>query len=1423
MRRRLTAYRGACAALVVLLAVVVGANGFGNFYTDIKPEVYLAPWDTLGRYLSGWTSSPYLGSPNFNVGLAPVLVVLSALRGIGLSPEWAFKVFHFGLWLLAAVGANRFLRALVPSAGKWAGLAAGVFYVANPYQIVGGSTLAILLPMALLPWMLLCFVRGLHQPRGWAWPALFGLTFFAMSGMNVAVVPILQLLALLPILVFARLQWRLRLADLALVTGKCALWVVALSIYWLVPARAALTTGRQIVLQSETLDGIAKVSSYPEVLRGMGMWSLYGSDANGPWIPQFAVYFISTVVMVATILWPALALLAMTRLRGAARGILVGISAIAVVIAVGMFPHPDHPSSLFGMLLRELLGTSAASAFRTTNKIGALIALAFALALAMGAQWAAHRVKDLPGVPAVATALVAVLVAAWCLPALTNRLYTSQMNVPDYWKAAAKTADEGDPDSRVLFLPGQVRPSYRWTAERPDDVANSLLRRDAVLPETSPNASAPGGNYLAALTDTLESGVVPPAAMSTYARYLGIDRILLRHDTRWEPDGGSRPSENDRIVSADPGLFGYGNYGNPGEFTYGLGTDAAWHGEQMLHPVQVYDVRDPLTAVRARSDADSLVVAGDAWSIPQMLDAGLLRTTPNLRYAESLDADSLRPQLGARHGLVLTDTNARREAIPNRLSNGNGSLLAADEELKAGRALGTSDDQTVLVRSGAQVTASDRGGAFFDLPYADPANILDGDPATAWRFGDFGRAVGQTATISQPSPVRLGTIKVSQTKIGSVMIDRVTITAGGRTITRKLPDEGSASFDFGDTRADEVSLRIDSTRGEGFNLVGIREVEMPGAKAIRTARTPMTLSNLYQDLSTADRAKFAKTPLTVALSRLQGTTSPSDDTETRLRRIVSLPDDRTFEVSGKVRFEGDVETAYDRSAGYADAVKATSSSFYFDNPINRASQAADGKRGTSWVPGGGADDPVRNQWWQVTTPERDISSVKVTQTIGYANADDTVYATSATVTVDGRKVAEKDLTERGTTTISFPKTRGKTVRVTFDAPLESGPPARFSEIDTGVKVRETQRGPLDDPESKTRCLNVGTVDGQPLRMKWDDDTIAGPRSQGTRWIGCDPLELGAGDHRIEDADGFVIDSLTLDDEQRKASSVPTQPTVDITKNSASAASMKVRAQGAFNVVLGQSYDERWVATANGKDLGEPVVLDGYSTGWRVPKGGTYDIDIRYAPQRGANIALLVSLVAFFAAVFIAFRAHRSRELHAAPTVELDDTRGADVPHVALEVALVAVAGFFVGWAGLVAAAAVVVADRTRRARPWWLVATGSALIVASIPVYLVVQGDYRGTVAADAVATSLWPHRLAGAGFVLALAALLVMARRDREDVDGPHAAVVRAGHDRTTRRRHPGQRRAEDRVDNEGVSTSGEETGDDADGDAPQEDEKNE
>lgn len=1242
------------AVLFVVLAVVVFANSWGVFQTDIKPEVYLAPQETLPRYLSAWTSSPYLGSPNFNVGLVPVLAVTAVLRFVGLSPEMAFKLYHLILWAMAAWGTNRLLRTLVPSASRWAGLLAGVAYIANPYAVAAGGTLAIALPMALLPWLLIAMTRALRDPSGWAWPAAVGLTFFAMSGMNVGVVPVFQLLLVIPLAVFVRQEIDLRWREVVAVLAKSALFVVVVSLYWLVPAAAATGTGSQIVEGSESIDGIAKVSSFVEVLRGLGLWSYYGSSDAGPWIPEYSLYFTSAVILLFTMLWPAAAMLSLKMVPARVARFAASAAAMTAVIMVGLYPG-GSASSPFGHLLRWVFeNVGPLMAFRTTNKIGAGLALVFALLVGLTLVQVVPRYLRRRGTAPIVGGLVTATLVALVAPAVTGNLYVSPMDVPDYWQEAAEAVDEGDPEQRALLLPGQTRSHYRWSLERPDDLPNSLFERDAVIPESIPNTSPSGGNFLAALDDTLQSGTAGSHDISPFARYLGVDHVLLRHDINWEDSGGARPGETARALGEDEGLQGLENFGQPGENMFTRAVPPATQEEAVLHPVQLYGVNDSRGMVRATPARGTLVVAGDAWSIPPLAQAGALDDSPPIRYAHDVSTEQLPRLLREGGRMVLTDTNQRREAITNRLRANHGGVLPADETPEITRALGEADEQSTLVREGVRARATSTGGAFFDLPYGVAENAIDGDPQTSWLFGDFRRAKGESLTLDLPSERELDEVEISTTSLGDVAIDALRVHAGDVEETVPVDEDGTATIDLGGVRTDEIRLTVEDLRGDGFSLVGVSEVDLGhrDLTAQRTIRTPDTFSRLYSGLSTQDRERFAKTPLDLSFTRVTNTPVTNDDSEQDLRRDFTMPDDRDLRARAEIRVRGALEPAVDELAGMETTYTARSSRTYFDSLKNRASQAADGSASTAWIPGGEPGDA----WWQISGPERALDEITLSQAPGPGDEDDTAWATRVSVDVDGEKVATGRI-GRWTSSIDLPEgTRGSTVRVTIDEVDDSAGsrPSRFTEIDTGARI-------TGGDESR-RCVTVATIDDKPLQMRpQDPEALGGTDGPATTWVGCGEESIVWGEHRLRPVEGFQLDGLTLEDVQRKERGSPPAPPVVNVERSTTSASMTVDVGPAarpYFLTIGQGHDQRWRATReDGSDLGPPVVVDGYAAGWYVDDLDGQTITIAYGPQTRANVALAVSGIGLLVAsgiFLVPLARRRSAEIRAQRESEWED-------------------------------------------------------------------------------------------------------------------------------------------------------------------------
>src|SRR4030095_7105147 len=99
--------------------------------------------------------------------------------------------------------------------------------------------------------------------------------------MNAGVVPLFQLVAVPVVVAVIRPgSWRRALP----VVARCAVLVVALSLYWSVPSVLAFGAGATVVDNSETPQGISGPSSAAEVVRGLGLWPLYGSGGRGGWV-----------------------------------------------------------------------------------------------------------------------------------------------------------------------------------------------------------------------------------------------------------------------------------------------------------------------------------------------------------------------------------------------------------------------------------------------------------------------------------------------------------------------------------------------------------------------------------------------------------------------------------------------------------------------------------------------------------------------------------------------------------------------------------------------------------------------------------------------------------------------------------------------------------------------------------------------------------------------------------------------------------------------------------------------------------------------------------------------------------------------------------------------------------------------------------
>ncbi|KAF0832650.1 arabinofuranan 3-O-arabinosyltransferase [Ornithinibacter aureus] len=1189
--------------LATILLLVLLLNKAGVLAPDIKPEIYMAPWGEAEALSRAWRESPKLGEPNFNVGLFPVAALVGVIQEFGVGADLSMRLLRFALLLLGGWGASRLYATVAGTRARRVGhIAVALLYVANPYMVTAGDFLAIVLPAAMLPWMVLFLLKA-AVVGGWRYPAASALAFAAMSGMNVAVIPLIQLLCLPAVLWFAHHGLGARWGMVGAAFAKWLLLVALLSAYWLVPSVAALGAGSHVTQFSETLEGIAAPSSFAEVVRGLGLWPLYGRDVDGPWQPGFTSYLDNPLVVAASFLGPLLLVVSAPVVRGPGRRFALLLAIPAAVLMVGV--HTVQSPSPFGhALLWAFENVPGAAAFRTTNKVGAVMILGVAILGGLAAPRILRRVQQVAPRPVIASVAVAgVVLSTW--PAWSGGVYSLPLPVPGYWEQAARTLDRGPADQRVWFVPGVAQPQYSWSEDRPDDLNNAVLARPSFVRITLPESSPYGASLLAAVDTGLQEGSLAPGVLSAAARYLGVGDVLVRNDVRWDKAGGARPLAVATDVGSDPGLVFRGADGAPGEGL--VRTPGQPPLELLLPPLQRYKVTDARSLVRTETVDGVVLVDGDGWSLAPMVGAGLLQGQPPFLLTEAVDAATLEKALGPTSRVVLTDTNRRREVVPNRLTGAYGPLVAADADPGPTIALGGPDQQTVLQVEGADVTATLVGPRFGVNPSTAAENAVDGDPTTAWTFGDFSRAAGQSITVRSPKPVSVERIDVDVPPTQGQRIVGLRVEADDASQDVRVPSDGRVSVNFPGLSAERVTITVTEVQGEGDNPVSIADIGIPDLQARRVARLPVTTARALESLTGPARSRLAATPVDVVLTRVSGAAAVDDDEEARLDRDFMLPVAREYRAYGLVRPDrGAPDAVLDDLHGVAGDVAVTSSSRAFGDPLVRGSKAFDDDPDTGWVPGRSID----GEWLEATFPqERTVSRVVIDQP-----ADAAAWVSTVDVIVDGRRAATADLT-RGRVEVVLPPTQATTVRLEITGHEGEGFP-NISEVDLdGARVTSAP--------AAERCVTIGTVDGDPVRVR----VVGGGEGDAQRLVaGCDPLRLGPGEHALRSLPGWTTDSLVLRDSIGE-SAVAGSPGPSLTVDRRSASSYRIDAppaQAPYLLVVGQNVHPGWRATMDGEPMGAPLVVDGYAVGWWVDDLDGHVFEVEYAPQGVSDVALATS-------------------------------------------------------------------------------------------------------------------------------------------------------------------------------------------------------
>lgn len=910
-RRTTGIERAAFAVLAIALLVASVANDWGVFYPDTKPEIYLAPEQALQTFVSTWQPSPkQAGLPVFDVGAAPVAAVMVAARATGAPPWLLVRLWRFLLLCIAAWGAVRLLDRLTESRLHAAGrVAAAAAYTVNPYVIIQGTTTAVLLPYALFPWILIAFDRAIDE-RGWRWPSAFALILFAMTGMNAGVIPILLLSLGLPaVVIYRRLADRISTRSILRSMARCGVAGIGVSLYWLVPAALASSTGTAVAEATESTESIALTTSLGESLRLLGMWTLYGRSGDTPFTPHYSSFVTNWAVVLATLLIPLAAIAGAIFIRSRLRVFAVLLLAFGLAGMAAMFP-PDDPMPAGAALAWALDHIPGAIAFRTTNKAGPAAALGMSL-LAGGTAAAAAGYLSRRGtwLATGALAAAALTLGAASLPMWSGNLYRQPYDIPSYWEDVASALELGDAQSRVLVLPGGNGGNYRWSMRSPDDIFQSLTDREVIARSTvfpSHNAAA---NLVAAIDTALAEQTLPVGGVSALAGYLGATDVVARNDYRWEEVRAARPIVVTRALRADPGLEEVGSFGPAGVYTAAVGepgeeSNSLDEADSTLPSVVHFQVRDPRLVTRASPTATSLILVGDGDGMVNLVPTGLLDEAPAVRLGGDISPDEAEKLLASGASVVLTDTNRRRTGDINRVRYVWSRTLAANDSLDEGRGPSpTLWPEQVLHQTTARLIGADRVDASPPVFGTDSTNkpqfAFDANPDSAWMTGELGTAKGQWIEISFEDPTEFSYVDLVPAVTEGIRISRVRIITDFSSGSFAVGDEEVQRAEFGRGLTRRIRIEIEETEGNSTGGVGFAEISLPGITTREVVSMPRTLDLLAEDPEAANL--LDKAPLTIQMNRLSRLPfDAADDEELNIDREFWLPVSRELEFTASI-------------------------------------------------------------------------------------------------------------------------------------------------------------------------------------------------------------------------------------------------------------------------------------------------------------------------------------------------------------------------------------------------------------------------------------------------------------------------------------------------------------------------------------------
>ncbi|KAA1417861.1 DUF3367 domain-containing protein [Nocardioides humilatus] len=1122
-------------------------------------------------------------------------------------PGWVSQRLWSALILIVACeGARRVARAIGLS--DLPALLAGVVFAFSP-RLLGTVSVQTgeSLPGAVMPWLVLVVVLHLRgRVPALRAAVLSGAAVVCMGGVNAV-----ETAACLPLAMIV-MVWGVR-RGLTSVRAAAA-WFGAIGVaclWWALPLLLLAQYAPPFYAYVESSRDTTALVGWSEASRGDSSWIAYLVSGDQPWWP--AAFHLATdpVLVVAAAVVAGVGLVGLTLLDSSIKRPLMLAAALGLTCLT--VAHGGVAGTPVAGLVRDLLD-GPLQIFRNVHKIDPVVRLP--LAIGFGCAVAAATEVLLDRMPRLRQAERLLLLAPLLVVLVLGRPYLEGEArtpgwdaIPSDWQQAraylAEHAPGGIEGGRTLVVPGSrfAQQDWGWTLDEPLTI---LGQAPIVSRSQVPLIPGESIRFLAALDQEIATGRATEALGGELAR-AGITHVVIRRDLLRDLTDSPHPGAS-AVSLARAGLERVAGFGRT--------PDGA--------AIEVFEVPEAFTSLRATDVDDVVTVRGASESVLALQDGGLLAPgRPTVLEGEGGwddDAD------------VVTDSDQRRERAFGNNDESLSAIMTAEEPWRVERSvhnypggpggptaqvIADYDGLTSVTASSAQGYADNYGPV---LVQAGPAAAIDGDLDTQWVSSLAGEPDDQwlRLTFDGPRAVHRVTITPLAGDLAVAPIRTLEVVAGDQHERVEVNTSGApAVVQLDGSAVDSVEIRVVAAASAARGArVGLREVAIDGLTPDRTLVLPGAVPQ-------GAALTFATTPGRRACSVVLGT--PDCDVA-RIRDAEEKSGlDRTFTLAegARLKLGGHVVArSTPEAARLLDRVErrppVLASSTFGADPRVAARFAYDNQPTTSWVSDNGDLYPTLTFRWKRL---RTITGIKV------ASGEDAPVG--VVVTAHGR-VQAVGLT--GDTTVALDRVRTRELVVRFEKAPGAGHVA-VSEISlTGVDVANPL--PLDTPTGAVCGLGptvyvdgvaystrvTGTmadvVNGSPLALEaCDKDTGRGI-----------VVRLDPGQHRVHavpTAEFFVTDLVS-----RPKDSASPSPGRRVTLERWDDSERTAVVSGGSETLLSvpENYNDGWVAEVDGKEL-TPIRVDGWQQGWILPESGEVTVELSFRPQRTYDVVLPLGIAA----------------------------------------------------------------------------------------------------------------------------------------------------------------------------------------------------